>query len=198
MKQSAAERKLNILLTEVRACKVCAPVLPLGSRPLLAASAQSRVLIIGQAPGTAAHESGIPWNDRSGDRLRDWLGVGKETFYDATKVALMPMGFCYPGAGHGGDLAPRPECAPLWHEKLLKLMPKLGLTLYIGRYSQASYLTGQYETLTEAVQAWDEQLPNYLALPHPSPRNQMWMKRNVWFEADVLPALRGRVGKLLS
>ena len=192
--------KLDRLLAEVRACTLCAAHLPLGPRPVLRASASARVLIIGQAPGTKVHQTGIPWNDRSGDRLREWLGLDRDTFYDQRRIAIVPMGFCYPGRdAHGGDLPPRPECAPTWHPKLLPLLPKIGLTLLVGQYAQRHYLGERRKaTVTETVSAWREYLPEHLALPHPSWRNTAWLRKNSWFERTLVPELRRRVGELLK
>jgi uracil-DNA glycosylase len=154
-------------------------------------SARSSVLIIGQAPGTKVHASGVPWDDASGERLRSWMGLDREAFYDTRRIAIMPMGFCYPGRGKGGDLPPRPECAPLWHPQLLPLLPGLKLTLLIGRYAQLHYLGSQRETLETTVQDYRRHLARgLLPLPHPSPRNTLWLKRRPWFEAEVVPALR--------
>ena len=186
------------LLKEVRACKVCEPHLPLSAKPILAASSKSRILLIGQAPGRKVHETGIAWNDPSGDNLRNWLGVDKEQFYNPDLVAIVPMGFCYPGSGKSGDLPPRPECAPLWHAKLLEKMPNVTLTVLIGRYAQGYYLKDSaYKTLTETVQHYKEYLPQYLPLPHPSPRNRIWLRRNPWFEEEVLPELKQRMQRVL-
>lgn len=170
---SAAGSKLDRLLKKVRRCTLCAAHLSLGPRPVLRASTSARLLIIGQAPGTKGHETGIPWNDRSGDRLRQWLDVDRETFYDESQIAIVPMGFCFPGQDtKGGDLPPRPECAPEWHPKILPLMPNIGLTLLIGQYAQVRYLGDRRRgTLTETVKAWRNFLPDHLALPHPSWRN---------------------------
>lgn len=185
------------LLAEARGCRVCAEHLPLGTRPLLAADAGSRIVVIGQAPGKRAHESGAPWNDPSGERLRDWMGVTPEQFYDPRLVALLPMGFCYPGTGQSGDLPPRPECAPLWHERMLEQMPELQLTLLIGQYAQAARLGDRVKkNLTATVQAWREYAPSVIPLPHPSPRNNRWLKQNPWFGEEVLPALRQHVERL--
>jgi uracil-DNA glycosylase len=182
------------LLTEIRQCTICAKHLPNGPKPILQASPSSRILIIGQAPGQKAHDTGVPWNDPSGDRLRLWLGVNKDKFYDPDLFALMPMGFCYPGKGKSGDIAPRPECAPKWHQRLLDKLPNIQLTLLIGQYSQRYYLKDDIKpTLTDTVSAYREYLPNFLPLPHPSPRNQAWFKNNQWFEKDVLAILREKV-----
>ena len=185
------------ILTEVRACTHCEPHLPLGARPLVQGSGVARILIIGQAPGRRTHEKGIPWDDVSGDRLRTWLGVERETFYDPRVFAHMPMGLCFPGTGTNGDLPPREECAPLWHDRLLKAFRRVELTLYVGRFALARYLPA-YKTITDACAAYDKLLPDRLALPHPSPRNKRWMTRNTWFDADVLPRLRERIDALIG
>ena len=190
---------MKTLLREISQCSVCAAHLPHGPRPVLAASAQSRILIIGQAPGRKVHESGVPWQDQSGDNLRAWLGVDAKTFYDPEIFALMPMGFCYPGAGKSGDLPPRSECAPLWHLQLLAQMKSVKLTLLIGQYSQAHYLGERArENLTKTVRHFRDYLPRYLPLPHPSPRNRIWMKRNPWFEKELLPVLKKIVAALAN
>jgi len=185
------------LLKEVRACTVCAPHLPLGPRPVLQVHPQARILIAGQAPGSKVHASGIPFQDASGDRLRGWMGIEEATLYDATQVAILPMGFCYPGTGKSGDIAPRPECAATWRAGLMAILVNVKLTLVIGQYAQAWHIGAQRKpTLTETVQAWRSYWPASLPLPHPSPRNNIWLKRNAWFEADVLPRLRRRVREL--
>ena len=189
---------LPALLAEVRACTLCAPYLPLGCRPVLQAAASSRILIAGQAPGRKVHESGIPFDDASGDRLRDWMGISRETFYDASKIAILPMGFCYPGTGRSGDLPPRPECAPTWRAPLLSQLQQIELTLVIGQYAMAYHLPQAREPLTEVVRRWREHWPAALPLPHPSPRNNIWLKRNPWFAEDVLPALRARIAAILG
>lgn len=187
------------LLKEITNCTVCAEYLSHGVRPVVAAHPGARVLIIGQAPGRRVHESGVPWRDPSGDRLRDWLEVDDATFYDPSKIALMPMGFCYPGTGKSGDLPPRPECAPLWHGRLLAAMPEVQLTLLIGQYAQARYLEGRKgKTLTETVRQFAKYGAATLPLPHPSPRNQIWLKRNAWFDTELLPELRRRMAAALS
>ena len=189
---------LPALLTEVRGCTECAAHLPHGVRPVLQAGAGAGVVIIGQAPGRRVHESGVPWDDPSGVRLRDWLGVDDETFYDAESVALLPMGFCYPGTGSSGDLPPRPECAPLWHDRILDHLRDDALRVVIGMYAQDRYLPDRSGTLTETVARWREYLPDVIPLPHPSPRNQRWLRRNPWFEDEVVPALRDRVAQALA
>ncbi|HFQ5379866.1 TPA: uracil-DNA glycosylase family protein [Vibrio vulnificus] len=189
---------LEPLLTQIRACQVCASALPLGANPVVQAHSEAKILIIGQAPGTKVHHSSIPWNDASGNRLRAWLDIEKQTFYDPKQIAIMPMGFCYPGRGQSGDLPPRKECAPLWHEALLKHLPNIELTLLIGQYAQNRYLSNKPKTLTETVQNWQAWLPDYLPLPHPSPRNTLWLRKNPWFEEQTVPYLRQQVRQLLS
>ena len=193
-----AKQSLPKLLTEIRACTQCADELPLGPRPILRAKLSARVLIVGQAPGTRVHASGIPWDDPSGDRLRDWLNVDKTQFYNDSLFAIVPMGFCYPGKGSSGDLPPRPECAPLWHERVLSQLPDIELTLLIGQYAQQYYLNDDYKTLTERVKNWRDTKPGFLPLPHPSPRNQLWLKKNAWFSTDVLPYLSVTIRELLA
>lgn len=189
------------LLTQIRSCTLCEKELPLGARPIIQASKTCKLLIIGQAPGSRVHQSGIPWDDASGDRLREWLRLDKETFYDAGKVAIMPMGFCYPGRGRSGDNPPTPKCAPSWHTRLLSEMPSIQLTLLIRQYAQRYYLRevselAQYSTLTERVKHADKDPTHLLPLPHPSPRNQIWLKKNSWFETETLPFLRERLSVL--
>jgi len=185
---------MDKLLSEIRKCQVCLPSLPLGVNPVLAASPRTKIAIIGHAPGSIVHQTGIPWDDQSGERLRQWLNVNKEQFYDTDLFAIIPMGFCYPGRGKSGDLPPRPECAPLWHERLLQSMPDIGLTLLIGTYAQSYYLGDRKKkTLTETVKNFEEYLPACLPLPHPSPRNNIWLKKNSWFEDQVLPHLQARI-----
>lgn len=194
------------LLAQVRACTLCAPLLPLGPRPVLQWHPDARILIAGQAPGRKVHDSGVPFNDASGERLRAWLGLGKDVFYDACRVAILPMGFCFPGTGKSGDLPPRPECAATWRAPLLAGLPRVQLTLVLGQYAQAWHLpTPQGEAaqgVTEQVQGWRERLqgpgPHTLPLPHPSPRNNLWLQRNPWFAQDVLPALQARVAAALA
>jgi uracil-DNA glycosylase len=187
------------LLYQISQCTLCAACLPHPPRPVLAAGVQSRILIIGQAPGRSVHDSGVPWQDRSGDNLRAWLGVEKETFYDTRLFALMPMGFCYPGKGKSGDLPPRPECAPHWHPQLMAFMKSVRMTLLIGQYSQAYYLGERVkESLTGTVQHFRDFLPQFLPLPHPSPRNGIWVRRNPWFEQELLPVLKTIVSRELK
>ena len=189
----------SALLARVQACTVCAAQLPYPPRPILRASATARLLIVGQAPGRRVHETGIPWNDPSGDLLRQWLGMTREAFYDVSCIAIVPTGLCYPGTVNGSDLPPRPECAPLWHPQLRAAMPDIRLTLLIGAYAHAYYLGKRRgRTLADTVAAWRDFAPDYFPLPHPSPRNRLWFKRHPWFEQEVLPALRERVGAALA
>ncbi|AGA77261.1 uracil-DNA glycosylase family protein [Echinicola vietnamensis] len=187
------------LLREIKSCQVCIDKLPMGANPIVSASPLSKIAIIGQAPGKIVHETSIPWNDKSGENLRKWLGMDAATFYNPAIVALMPMGFCYPGRGTSGDLPPRPECAPLWHGQLLNQMQEIQLTLLVGSYAQAYYLKGRTgKTLTETVKNFQEYLPQYLPLPHPSPRNNIWQAKNPWFGEEVLPTLKERVRRVLD
>lgn len=193
------QKAARTLLADVRACTLCAAHLPLGPRPILQVSAAARILIAGQAPGSRVHATGVPFDDPSGDRLRDWMGIDKKTFYDATCIAILPMGFCFPGTGKTGDLPPRPECAPSWRERLLAAMSDIGLTLVIGQYAQEWHLKDQTKaTLTETTLAWRDYGPIMIPLPHPSPRNNIWLKRNPWFSNELLPALRERVREALA
>ncbi len=187
----------RILLDQVLSCQICAASLPLGAHPVLQVHPHARILIASQAPGRRVHESGIPFSDPSGDRLREWMGIGPDLFYDAKKVAIVPMGFCYPGTGKTGDLAPRHECAPAWRKPLLNRLHNIELTLAIGQYAVAYHLGAQRRSLTEIVRSWREFWPRLLPLPHPSPRNRGWLQRNPWFRDEILPALRQRVGELL-
>ena len=191
-------KELATLLREVRRCELCAEHLPHGPRPVLSAHEEAPVLVIGQAPGSRVHASGVPWEDPSGDRLRAWLGLSRDEFYDRKKLALVPMGFCYPGRGRSGDLPPRPECAPRWHEPLLARMPRVRLTLLLGRHAIGYYLRDRVKgTLTDTVKSWREYRPAFVPLPHPSPRNNVWLQRNPWFEQEVVPYLRRRVARVL-
>ena len=192
--------ELDSLLAEVRGCRVCAAELPLGPRPVLRAAATARVLLVGQAPGTKVHASGMPWTDASGDRLREWLDLDSDSFYDETRIAIVPMGFCYPGVlPRGGDRPPRPECAPLWHSRIMKALPRVALTVLIGQYAQAWYLGERRKrTLTETVAAWRGYLPRFFPIPHPSWRTRGWQRRNPSFESELLPELRRRVHELID
>ncbi|MCG8545792.1 MAG: uracil-DNA glycosylase family protein [Alphaproteobacteria bacterium] len=198
--KATADETLEKLLRDIRACRLCAAELPLGPRPVVRAARSARLMIIGQAPGTRVHETGIPWNDPSGERLRDWLQMEPALFYDETRVAIVPMGFCYPGVDkNGGDKPPRRECAREWHPRLAPFLDGVGLTLLVGSYAQAHYLgPRRARTMTETVRRWREYLPEYLPLPHPSWRNTAWLKRNPWFADEVLPALRERVSGLVA
>lgn len=188
---------LNSLLVAVRGCRVCEAHLPLGPRPVLQAASSARILVVGQAPGVRVHTSGVPWDDASGERLRSWTGLSKEHFYDASQVAIIPMGFCYPGRGRGGDLPPRRECAELWLDQLLARLPEIQLTLLIGLHAQRHFLGSRRKaSLTATVKAWREFAPDYLPLPHPSPRNTPWFQRHPWFEQDLLPVLKQRVASV--
>jgi uracil-DNA glycosylase len=197
--ESRAEA-LEALLARVRACRLCAGALPLGPRPTLRASVSARLLVVGQAPGTRVHETGLSWNDASGERLRGWLGLDRARFYDESRVALVSTGLCYPGRrARGGDAPPRPECAPRWHPPLRAAMPEIGLTLLIGTYAQAYWLGRRRKaTMTETVRAFEEYLPDFLPLPHPSWRTTGWQKRNPWFDGALLPVLRRRVAEVLA
>ena len=196
---AAAQTRLDRLFAEIRACTLCAPHLPLGPRPVVRGRASARLLILSQAPGTRVHETGLTFNDPSGDRLRDWLGLDRDTFYDERRIAILPMGFCYPGRdAKGGDRPPRPECAPLWHERLLARFPALELTLLVGSYAIQYYLKPPArQSMTATVAAWRDYLPKYLPMPHPSWRTLAWEKRNPWFATELLPEVRRRIARLL-
>lgn len=191
-------RTLATLLREVRACDLCSASLPLGPRPVLQCHGSARILIAGQAPGRKVHESGVPFQDASGDRLRSWLGMTPDVFYDERKVAILPMGFCFPGTGTSGDLPPRPECAPAWRRELLAHLKDLRLTLVIGQYAQVHHLPNAGSSVTEVVQAWRQHWPSVVPLPHPSPRNNRWIVQNRWFVENLLPELRTRVAEVLE
>jgi uracil-DNA glycosylase len=197
MVRDAGQKALDRVMAEARACTLCAPHLPLGPRPVLRGHASARLLVLSQAPGTRVHETGLSFDDRSGDRLRQWMGIARDAFYDESRVAIVPMGFCYPGRyAKGGDLPPRPECAPLWHARILSRLPRLALTLLAGSYAIDYYLRTQ-ESMTETVARWREFLPAYLPLPHPSWRTTAWEAKNPWFAAELLPELKCRVADLL-
>jgi uracil-DNA glycosylase len=183
----------------VRQCRLCEPGLPLGAKPIVQADPAARILIAGQAPGRLAHRSGTPFDDPSGDRLRRWLGVDRPAFYDPTKFAIVPMGLCYPGTGKSGDVGPRPACAETWRKDLLAALPNVELTLVIGQYAHAWHLAGSGQgSLTDTVARWRDYWPTVLPMPHPSPRNTLWIARNPWFEAEVVPMLRARVAAMLD
>lgn len=186
------------LLKEVRSCTLCAEHLPLGPRPVLQFHPAARILIAGQAPGRKVHETGVPFNDASGDRLRDWLGLSRAQFYDPRQVAILPMGFCYPGTGKSGDLPPRRECAPAWRAGLLAQLTQLKLTLVVGQYALAYHLPGESGSLTDIIGRWRSFDPDIVPLPHPSPRNNLWLARNPWFERELLPVLRQRISEALQ
>ncbi|MBX3487177.1 MAG: uracil-DNA glycosylase family protein [Candidatus Paracaedibacteraceae bacterium] len=194
------EQSFQEYVNRLKACQNCASSLPLGANPVVQLSPQAKILIIGQAPGTKAHQTNLPFNDASGDRLRSWLNLTRDQFYDEENIALMPMGFCYPGRNpKGGDLPPLAACAPLWHEQTLKYLPNIRLTLLVGQYAQAYYLRNhRKKTLTETVKAWPEFLPTYFPLPHPSWRNNGWCNVNPWFETDLLPELQDKVRSILG
>ena len=189
---------LDALLLRVRACTLCAAHLPLGPRPVLQAHTAARILIAGQAPGRKVHASGIPFDDISGERLRHWLGLSRERFYDPQQVAILPMGFCSPGTGPSGDLPPRPECAPAWRDALIARLPHIELTLVLGRHALAYHVPGAKGTLADVMRGAASATDPVLVLPHPSPRNQLWLRRNPWFEAEQLPQLRTRVATVLG
>lgn len=187
----------NQLLTEVKSCKICEPDLKDGVRPVLQVDPKARVLIAGQAPGSKVHATGIPFNDPSGDRLREWMGIDKDTFYNPERIAILPMAFCYPGKGKSGDLPPRPICAETWRQTLLDTMPNIQLILVIGQYAQVWHLDKSEKNLTQTVRNWESYGKGILPLPHPSPRNNIWLKKNDWFVRDVLPSLKSRVQEAL-
>lgn len=188
---------LNQLISQVQSCTLCKDSLSLGPRPVIQLSNESKILIAGQAPGLKVHQSGIPFNDASGDRLREWLGVDKTDFYDDTKFAILPMGFCYPGKGKSGDLPPRAECAIAWREQLLAELKNIELTIVIGLYAHVYHLPNANKKLTENIKNWQDFWPKVIPLPHPSPRNNIWLKRNAWFEDELLPPIKLRVQELL-
>lgn len=192
------DNSLGTLLEEIALCNVCRSCLPNEPRPVLVASSTARILVIGQAPGVHVHTTGIPWNDASGKRLRQWMQLDPEQFYDSQQIAIVPMGLCYPGSGKSGDLPPRPECAPLWHQRLLSLMPDIRCTLLIGQYAQRFYLQRRQRNLTETVRNWREYAPERYVLPHPSGRNQLWLKRNPWLEEEVIPDMRRTIHAILA
>lgn len=189
--------KFHALTDELKACKLCEKVLPLSPKAIFQLDPRAKILIAGQAPGRRAHETGIPFNDPSGDRLRAWMGVTDEIFYTANKIAILPMGLCYPGTGSNGDLPPRSECAIAWRKRIIGEMPNIELILVIGQYSAAWHFKKEpKKTLTDLVRDWRDYWPNTLPLPHPSPRNQRWLKNNPWFEDEILPNLKQRVEEL--
>ncbi|WP_372742088.1 uracil-DNA glycosylase family protein [Neptunomonas sp.] len=190
--------RFESLLAAVHQCTICEKHLQNGVRPVLQIDPKAKVLIVGQAPGRKVHESGVPFDDASGDRLRDWMGVTREVFYDAEQIAILPMGFCYPGKGKSGDLPPRPECAPAWRDQLLSHLSNVELTLLIGQYAQAYHLKQKPGSLTETVRGWRTYSPDMIPVPHPSPRNNIWLSKNPWFEKELLPELRRQVHRVLA
>lgn len=196
--KSSGNTAFTQLVESVRQCRLCEASLPLGPRPVLQVDPRARILIAGQAPGRRVHETGVPFDDPSGDRLRDWMGISREIFYNATAVAILPMGFCYPGTGKSGDLPPRPECAKAWRARLMDSLEDIRLTLVIGQYAQKWHLPSPQRNLTETVRAWRDYGSGVLPLPHPSPRNNIWLKKNPWFAQSLLPALRQSVREALE
>ena len=190
--------KYSSLLNEVRDCTICASKLPFGPRPVLQMHPKAKILIAGQAPGRKVHESGVPFDDASGKRLREWLGVTPDVFYDPQQVAILPMGFCFPGSGKSGDLAPRSECAPAWREELLSHLSQLEITIVLGSYAQKYHFGEASSSVTDLVKSWRTYWPNIVPLPHPSPRNNIWLRKNPWFEIELLPLLRQRVSESLT
>ena len=189
----------EVLKKQIAQCKICKEALGFEPNPVTSFSAVSKIIIIGQAPGSVVHKSGIPWDDKSGENLRSWMNISKETFYDDKKIAIMPMGFCYPGKGKSGDLAPRKECAPKWHDLILNSLKEPKLTLLIGSYAQKYYLQNNAKkTLTETVENFQAYLPKYFVLPHPSPRNNIWMKKNEWFKKQVVPMLQHEIANIID
>jgi len=189
---------MSDIIKQALQCTICADKLTHGVRPVFSVDEKSRILIIGQAPGIKVHQSGVPWDDKSGVNLRSWLGITAEEFYDPYKIGILPMGFCYPGKGKSGDLPPRKECAPKWHPLLLPFMSDVQLTILIGQYAQKYYLPEPKKNLTETVKAFEDYLPHYFVLPHPSPRNNIWMAKHSWFKRDVLPILKQKVAHILK
>ena len=197
MHKAAEQDRLGQLLADVRSCSLCSEQLENGVRPVLQAGVKATILIAGQAPGSRVHATGVPFDDPSGNRLREWMGVDKTVFYDPDKIAILPMAFCYPGKGKSGDLPPMPICATTWRKQLLATLPNLQLTLAIGQYAQAWHLASLEKNLTETVRNWQRYGPSTLPLPHPSPRNNIWLSKNAWFSDEVIPALRLRVKSAL-
>ncbi|MEQ8744105.1 uracil-DNA glycosylase family protein [Parasphingorhabdus sp.] len=195
--QSTNGLGIEDLLSSIRSCTLCNG-LPLGPQPIIQAAHSSRILVAGQAPGSRTHEKGVPFDDASGERLRHWMGIGRTDFYNPNNLAIVPMGFCYPGTGRSGDLPPRPECAKQWRASVLDRLPDLELTLIIGSYAMDWHLGKQSRNLTETVRNWNDNWPKILVLPHPSPRNNLWLHRNRWFEEEILPILRNRIASILS
>lgn len=191
-------KSFSVLLNDIHNCRLCEESLPVEPRPVLQFHPAARILIAGQAPGRKVYETGLPFNDASGDRLRSWLGISLDEFYDEQLIAILPMGFCYPGMGKSGDLPPRTECAAAWREALLSQLNNLQLTLVVGQYAQAYHFPENHNSLTDQVRNWQQGWPDIIPLPHPSPRNNRWLKHNPWFEKKVVPALQRRVAEILS
>ena len=189
---------LNSLLSEVRACKICEPHLPNGARPVLQLHPQAKILVAGQAPGRRVHASGIPFDDPSGDRLRDWMGISKEVFYNPQQIAIVPMGFCFPGTGKSGDLPPRPECAETWHWQLFDQLLNIESSMVIGKYAQDYHFFQAKKSVTQLVENWREYWPRQIPLPHPSPRNNLWLRKNPWFETELVPLIQARLKEILA
>lgn len=187
-----------LLLADVRSCTLCAEHLPLGPRPVVQLHPQARILLAAQAPGRKVHETGLPFNDASGDRLRGWLGLSRESFYNPQLLAILPMGFCYPGKGKSGDLPPRPECAPRWRSALLERLTNIRLTLVVGQYALAYHLPDERQGVTQAVLNWEKYWPTVVPLPHPSPTNNGWFSANRWFELELVPRLRERIAGIIA
>lgn len=188
---------MDRLLRDIRSCKICESHLPLGPKPIVNLSSSAKILIVGQAPGIKAHESGKPWNDASGERLRLWMNLTPDEFYDETRVGVVPMGFCYPGKGKSGDLPPRPECSKHWMQKVLKQLPSVQLKILIGGYAQR-YFLDKDALLTDNIRNWKQFFPELIVLPHPSPRNNIWLKKNSWFEEEILPTLQAKCRELMK
>jgi len=194
-----SRQNFNSLISDIRNCTICAAHLPLGPRPVVQVQKSAKILIVGQAPGRKVHDTELPFNDPSGDRLRSWMGIDKDIFYDDTKVAIIPMGFCFPGTGKSGDLPPRPECAENWRQALLDRLDNITLTLIIGQYAMDWHLGAKrHKTVTATVENWQDYWPDQVVLPHPSPRNNIWLKKNPWFEGDVIPPLQTRISQILT
>lgn len=190
--------KIESLLSNIRKCTICEKDLAHGARPVLQINPNAKILIAGQAPGKKVHESGVPFDDASGDRLRDWMGISKNTFYDSNQIAILPMGFCYPGKGNNGDLPPRPECEPAWRNQLLAQLPNIKIILVLGKYAQTYHFGNSSSSLTSLVKSWRTYWPSKVPLPHPSPRNNIWLSKNRWFEQDLIPSLQKQCRQLLQ